>query len=456
MHQHVPIRKNYFFNASRLAGLSCIPFSFFDSSIKHAGLEPLLPIYQRGILYGTPTIREASAAGLGEVISLTSNKFLAGPLIIKMTGPLLRIVGDRNPSNVKIAILKTLGLILVKGGPALKAFVPQFQTTFVKALSDPSRQVRVEAIQALGLLMPLSTRVDPLVKELVSGSLGKGVAATGDGSEGIVVVQTATLEALAVVLEEGGTKAKLPDSIPSALEASMALLAHPDEAVREASGKVAGAACNILGPEKTAELVVGSILYGSAVADDDSEDLRHGKACAIRRIVTADVSKGLDVSVSAALKNLTVRYMKDTNLMVKEAGIVAAGAIIGRSGSPSATLRSVESDLLSLMGDPKQRLETHQSVARCLCLALQLAEVDSRVTFFGVNLLNACLRLAMSGSQRVQFAFNDVLWLALDVAGGQAGLDQYAATAMFDDTRQMKSVYSKVLVRMKKVTILDD
>jgi len=80
-------------------------------------------------LYGTPTIREVSAAGLGEVISLTSTKFLAGPLILKMTGPLLRIVGDRNPSNVKIAILKTLGLLLEKVGPALRAFVPQFQTT---------------------------------------------------------------------------------------------------------------------------------------------------------------------------------------------------------------------------------------------------------------------------------------------------------------------------------------
>ena len=64
-----------------------------------SGLEPLLPIYQRGILYGTPNIREASAAGLGEAIALTSNKYLAGPLIIKMTGPLLRIVGDRNPAN---------------------------------------------------------------------------------------------------------------------------------------------------------------------------------------------------------------------------------------------------------------------------------------------------------------------------------------------------------------------
>lgn len=370
-----------------------------------------------------------------------------------MTGPLLRIVGDRNPSNVKIAILKTLGLILVKGGPALKAFVPQFQTTFVKALSDPSRQVRIEAINALGLLMPLSTRVDPLIKELVSGSLGKGAAAADDGSGGIVVVQTATLEALAVVLEEGGKKAKLPDSISSALEAGTTLMSHSDEAIREAAGKVTGAACDILGPETTKELVEESILGSD---DGDSDELRHGKACAIRHIFTAEVSKGLDTAISAALRTRAIQLMNDDVLMVKEAGIVAVGAAIGRSRQPSSSLRSVEPGLLSLMGDAKQRLETHQSIARCLCLALQVAEVESRVTFFGLTLLNACLKLAMSGSQRVQFAFNDVLWLALDVAEGQGGLDQYSSTAMFEDARQMKSVYSKVLLRIKKVTILDD
>jgi len=132
------------------------------------GLEPLLPIYQRGILYDHAVVRETTAAGLGELITITSNKFLAGPFLIKLTGPLLRIVGDRNPSAVKIAIVQTLGLILTRGGPVLRAFVPQFQTTFVKALSDPSRQVHVEAIKALALLMPLSARVDPLIKELVT------------------------------------------------------------------------------------------------------------------------------------------------------------------------------------------------------------------------------------------------------------------------------------------------
>lgn len=391
------------------------------------GLEPLLPIYQRGILYGTPAIREASAAGLGEVINLTANKFLAGPLIIKMTGPLLRIVGDRNPANVKIAILKTLGLILVKGGPALRAFVPQFQTTFVKALSDPSRQVRLEAIAALGLLMPLSTRVDPLIKELVAGSLGKGNV-TGEDGVGVVAVQTATLEALAVVLSKGGKKSKLPDSIPSALEASLTLIRHSDEYVREAAAKVTGAACNILGAEKTEETIQDNILDGE---DEESSDIREGKACAIRRIFSADVAKKLDASTTAEMLKIATGYMKDEKLSIKEAGIAAVGAVVGRSEDPEASLRGVEKYLLSLMvGDLKQRLETHQSIARCLSLCLELSEVDSRITLFGMTLLKACIKLAMSGNQRVQFAYNDVLYLALNVSEGQEGLDEFASVGL--------------------------
>lgn len=36
---------------------------------------------------------------------------------------------------------QTLCILLDKGGVGLKAFVPQLQTTFVKSLSDPAKQV---------------------------------------------------------------------------------------------------------------------------------------------------------------------------------------------------------------------------------------------------------------------------------------------------------------------------
>ncbi|KAL7580198.1 hypothetical protein ACA910_012947 [Epithemia clementina (nom. ined.)] len=408
------------------------------------GLDPLLPIYQRGILYGTPAIREVSAAGLGEVLSVTGSKFLAGPLIVKMTGPLLRIVGDRNPSNVKVAILKTLGLILVKGGPALRAFVPQFQTTFVKNLSDPSRLVRVEAISALTLLMPLSARVDPLIKELVSGSLGKTVAAEGAGA---VAVQTATLEALTAVLENGGAKAKLPATIPSALDSSKQLMNHPDQGVREGAAKVVGASSALLGPEATREILDDDILR----ADPGSTEAIHGMLCSIRRILASPV--GAEISDEALkAKAFAVKYIGHESNVVREAALIALGAAIGRSADPKDSLRESEIYFLDVIESTHEPMEIHRAAATGLAVALQMIDGDVRVDFLGLKVLDACLKIALNGSQRVQFAFNDVLWLALDAEKGDAGLNIYCGLAVFDNQRSMKSLYSKVLNRIKQVT----
>ena len=70
--------------------------------------------------------------------------------------------------------------------------------------------------------------------------------------------------------------------------------------------------------------------------------------------------------------------------------------------------------------------------------------------------LDACLALALQGVQRVQFAFNEVLWLALDVESGTTdGLEQYCGMTVFDNQRSMKSLHSKVLVKVKELTLLD-
>lgn len=413
-----------------------------------SGVEPLIPIYQRGILYGSPTIREVSASGLGEVIGFTSSKYLAGPLVVKMTGPLLRIVGDRNPSNVKVAILKTLGLVLLKGGPALRAFVPQFQTTFVKALSDPSRQVRVEAIAALSLLMPLSTRVDPLIKELVSGSLGKNEIVEGLAA---AAVQTATLEALAAVLDKGGTKAKLPDSVPSALDASKKLLTSSDDGIRESAAKVMGMSCALLGSEATHEVLSTDILNSS----DSESTARHGRASAIRRILVSSIGSEIKPVVVDELKKMSMGFLNDDKSAVREAGFSALGAAIGRAANPKSSLRASEPDLLKIIRNSREPMDVHRAVARGLCVALLLIEKSARVDFMGLKLMDACLDMALKSSQRVQFAFNDVLWLALNVSDGEGGLNRYCELAGFDNQRSMKSLHSKVLTRLKELSILE-
>ena len=66
------------------------------------------------------------------------------------------------------------------------------------------------------------------------------------------------------------------------------------------------------------------------------------------------------------------------------------------------------------------------------------------------------MKLALSGTQRVQFAYNYVLWLALDVQHGDAGLEEFSAKAHFEAARSMRSLQEKVLKRITSVPFLDD
>ena len=90
----------------------------------------------QGVLQGTSAeLRETAAEGLGELVDVTSDEALR-PFVVQITGPLIRIIGDRFPWEIKAAILTALGLLIRKSGTGLKPFVPQLQTTFLKCLPD--------------------------------------------------------------------------------------------------------------------------------------------------------------------------------------------------------------------------------------------------------------------------------------------------------------------------------
>ena len=54
-------------------------------------------------------------------------------------------------------------------GAAAKSFIPQLQTSYLKALNDPNPPVRTQAVTGLTELLPLSPRVDPVFNELHNG-----------------------------------------------------------------------------------------------------------------------------------------------------------------------------------------------------------------------------------------------------------------------------------------------
>lgn len=129
-------------------------------------LETLYPVFQNGLMYGSADIREVSARALGDLVDLSSDAAVK-PYVVKMTGPFIRIVGDRFPPGVKAAILDALAKLLKRGGVLLKPFVPQLQTTFAKCLSEASALVRYRATVCLGRLAPLAVlRAEQLLIDL--------------------------------------------------------------------------------------------------------------------------------------------------------------------------------------------------------------------------------------------------------------------------------------------------
>ncbi|KAG5182622.1 armadillo-type protein [Tribonema minus] len=335
------------------------------------GLEPWLPMYQQGLMYGSPEVREAAASGIGQLVEVTAPKYLQ-PFLIKITGPLIRIVGDRFPSAVKAAILHTLGLLLDKGGPSLKPFVPQLQTTFVKSLSDPGASVRQRGLSALGQLVVLTTRVDPLIAELSQGAASAETPAP---------VREAMLQALEDVLSKAGARAT-PAALSQAVTLLAPLLGSPSSVIRGAAGaatgaksaeakdengialKTAAASSKALGLltlavlQEQGEAAAASVFAKSAPAlatalDVGSGDGRLSAALALKTVAKA--APALTRPCLSSLAPALVKALKDTTPSVKVA--VERAMVHGKPATLAGYLASGDSpDTVRFVRDYARRV----------------------------------------------------------------------------------------------------
>ena len=156
------------------------------------GINAILPIFLQGLMNGSADQRTNAALAISDIIDRSSADSLK-PFVTQITGPLIRVVSERSV-DVKSAILFTLNKLLEKIPMLLKPFLPQLQRTFAKSLADTSSKVlRERAAKALGTLITLTPRIDPLITELVTGSK------TPDAG-----VQDAMLRALYEVVSKAG------------------------------------------------------------------------------------------------------------------------------------------------------------------------------------------------------------------------------------------------------------
>ena len=76
--------------------------------IRIQGLSPFLNVYLHCLMYGSSEIREQSALGVGDLIQFTAADSLK-PFVMQITGPLIRIVGEKFAWQIKAALLENLG-----------------------------------------------------------------------------------------------------------------------------------------------------------------------------------------------------------------------------------------------------------------------------------------------------------------------------------------------------------
>uniref|UniRef100_A0A8V5HHI1 Uncharacterized protein n=1 Tax=Melopsittacus undulatus TaxID=13146 RepID=A0A8V5HHI1_MELUD len=243
--------------------------------IPKKGVTSILLVLREGVLTGNPDQKEEAAKALGLVIKLTSAEALK-PSVVSITGPLIRILGDRFSWNVKVALLETLSLLLAKVEIALKPFLPQLQTTFTKALQDSNRAVRLKAADALGKLIVIHVKVDPLFTELLNG-----IRSSDDSA-----IRDTMLQALRFVTRGAGAKvdAAIRKNISMVL---LGMLGHDEDATRMASAGCLAELCAFLSEEE-----LNTVLHQHLLADVSGIDwmVRHGRSLALS--VAVNVAPG--------------------------------------------------------------------------------------------------------------------------------------------------------------------
>lgn len=294
------------------------------------GIGPFVPTLQQALLHGPPDARERAAQGLLHLVRHTSDEALK-PFAISLTGPLIRVVGERVFWKVRAIVLQTLGLLLEKIGAQLRPFLPQLQTGFIRAISDAERLVRDTAHAALNqLVVQPGVRLDPLVAELLGVLRAQGDA-TGP-------LESALRALRSVLLRAGpGVSPKMQEQVASLLRDCTG---SPSEAVRDAAASCVGALC-LAAPTDAAVLDVLEQHVSAATAADASagwerrQSAAHALAAALHDAPTRLLATGYTTRTAA---RIVQQLLGDEHPHVRVAGARAlvwlVAATAGSHGAP--------------------------------------------------------------------------------------------------------------------------
>ncbi|KAK5115542.1 hypothetical protein LTR62_001201 [Meristemomyces frigidus] len=266
------------------------------------GINAVLPIFLQGLMNGSAEQRTQAALAISDLIDRTSPDGLK-PFVTQITGPLIRVVSERS-TELKAAILLTLNNLLEKIPTFLKPFLPQLQRTFAKSLADPTSEVlRSRAAKALGTLITMTPRIDPLIAELVTG------AKTTDQG-----VKNAMLKALYEVVSKAG--ANMNDvSRNSILGLIDSEGGEGDDALNITFSKLLGALIKVLPSDAATTLIKARVL---------NNHFSHASILALNAVLV-EAPEALTSQLSDATQTVIVHGLSHSDPYISDNSVLAAG-----------------------------------------------------------------------------------------------------------------------------------
>src|SRR5215469_12993879 len=210
----------------------------------------------------------------------------------------------RQLTFIEAAILYTLNNLLEKIPAFLKPFLPQLQRTFAKSLADTSSELlRTRAAKALGTLITMTPRVDPLIAELVTGS-----KTTDTG------VKNAMLKALYEVVSKAGSNMS-ETSRNSILGLIDTEVGDGDDSMVITNAKLLGALIKVLPSDVAASLIKHRVL---------TTHLGKPSILALNAVLV-ESPESLTDSFSDETASTICHAIKDPQPFISENAILAAG-----------------------------------------------------------------------------------------------------------------------------------
>ncbi|KAF1816139.1 ARM repeat-containing protein [Eremomyces bilateralis CBS 781.70] len=275
------------------------------------GINAILPIFLQGLMNGTSDQRTQSALAISDIIDRTSGDSLKS-FVTQITGPLIRVVSERSP-EVRSAVLFTLNNLLQKIPTFLKPFLPQLQRTFAKSLADTSSEtLRMRAARALGTLITMTPRIDPLISELVTGSKTPDIG-----------VKSAMLKALYEVVSKVGK------NMNEASRASLLALIDSDAPGSELSiiinhARLLGVLVKVLDPDTAKHVVKTKAL---------TTNFTNFSVLAMNAVLL-DSAEAITASMAEEARAVICQGIKDSRADIAENCVIAAGKLMLTESSP--------------------------------------------------------------------------------------------------------------------------